>query len=166
MKIGLRSGNGAEARLRYAQQVGAHGASIWASACPGYEERGYLTVADVAGMRERFSAYELDLTGIGLGAQVIKRQLLGLPGRAQDVEHVARTIRSMGEAYRDLPPESSPVLIIDQRVTYWAVGSGFPGGNPGYARLPLGRGGAVLTDFDVDRDPMDAPAGVVPSDEV
>jgi hypothetical protein len=43
MKIGLRSDNGAEERLRFARQVGADGASIWAAACPGYTERCYLT---------------------------------------------------------------------------------------------------------------------------
>jgi mannonate dehydratase len=123
-------------------------------------------VQNVAEMRERFARYELELTGIGLGAKVIKRQLLGLAGRERDVENVCRTIRSMGEAYRDRTAAGSPVLIIDQRITYWAVGPDFPRGNPGYARLPVGRGGAVLTRFDVDRDPMDAPAGQVLRSEV
>ncbi len=159
MKIGLRSNNGAEERLQFAQQIGAHGASIWAWACPGYEERNYLTADNVAQMRERFDRYELELTGIGLGAQVIVNQLLGLPERDREIENVSRTIRSMGEAYRDLPPERSPVLIMDQRLTYWT------GPNPGYARLPIGRGGAVLTSFDAGRDPMDAPVGEVPSEE-
>jgi mannonate dehydratase len=160
LKIGLRSGDGAEARLRFAQQVGADGASIWAWACPGYRERDYLTVENVAQMRERFDRYDLDLTGIGLGARVIKNQLLGLPGRDREVENVCRTIRNIGEAYKDRAPQDSPVLIIDQRTTYWV------GRNPGYARLPLGRGGAVLTSFDADRDSMDVPAGEVSSEEV
>lgn len=166
MRIGLRSGSGAEERLQFAQQVGAQGASIWAAACLGYRERGYLTVEDVAEMRERFERFDLELTGVGLGADVVKRQLLGLPGREQDVEVVAQTIRSMGQAYRDRAPERSPVLIIDQRVTYWAVGEGYPAGNPGYARLPLGRGGAVLTSFDVARGEMDAPADHVTREQV
>jgi mannonate dehydratase len=164
MKIGLRSGNGAEDVLQFAQQIGAHGASIWAWACPGYRERCFLTVDNVLEMRERFDRYDLELTGIGLGADCIKNQLLGLPGRDREIANVCQTIRSMGEAYRDAG--SSPVLIIDQRTTYWAVGGAYPKWNPGYARLPLGRGGAYLTDFDAGRDEMDAPAGEVSSDEV
>jgi len=160
MKIGLRSSDGAEDRLLFTQQIGADGASIWAAAYPKYRERCYLTADEVSEMRERFEKYDLELTGIGLGAGVIKNQLLGLPERDREIENVCRTIYSMGEAYKDT--ESSPVLIIDQRITYWA------GKNPGYARLTVGRGGAYLTDFDLERgrDKMDAPAGEVSSQEV
>jgi len=166
MKIGLRSNDGAEERLQFAQQIGADGASIWAWACPGYTERCYLTVDNVSEMRERFEKYELELTGIGLGADCIKNQLLGLPERDGEIENVCRTIRHIGEAYKGAA--SSPVLIIDQRITYWAVGGEYPDKNPGYARLPIGRGGAHLTSFDAERDKeiMDAPAGDVSSEEV
>jgi hypothetical protein len=41
MKIGVRSNDGSEERLQFAQQIGADGASIWASACLGYAERRY-----------------------------------------------------------------------------------------------------------------------------
>ena len=161
MKIGLRSGNGSEARLLFTQQVGAGGASIWAWACPGYRERCYLTVDNVLEMRARFEKYDLELTGIGLGADCIRHQLLGLPERDREIENVCRTIRNIGVAYRDKEPASTPVLIIDQRVTYWAAAA-----HPGYERLPLGRGGALLSSFDADRGPMDAPAGEISSDEV
>jgi mannonate dehydratase len=161
MKIGLRSHDGSEDRLLFTQQIGADGASIWAAAYPEYRQRHYLTVDEVSQMRERFEKYDLELTGIGLGAECIKDQLLGLPGRDGEIENVCRTICNMGEAYKDIP-SASPVLIIDQRVTYWA------GRNPGYARLPLGRGGVHLTSFDYERgkDKMDAPAGQVSSEEV
>lgn len=165
MKIGLRSNNGAEDRLRFAQQIGAHGASIWASACPGYTERCYLTVDDVVDMRRRFERYELELTGIGLGGDCIKNQLLGLPDRDTEIENVCRTIRSIGEAYADGAP--SPVVIIDQRTTYWARGGTW--WHPGYERLPVGRGGVRLTTFDAQRiqgELDDAPAGQVSNAEV
>ena len=187
MKIGVRSYNGAEDRLQFAQQIGADGASIWASACSGYEERCYLTVEDVLAMRRRFEKYDLELTGIGLGGDCIKNQLLGLPERDREIENVCRTIRSIGEAYADGAPFAprkrhsplsrrmvgqtefgtpSPVVIIDQRITYWAKGG--PWWHPGYDRLPVGRGGAYLTTFDAERDKdrMDKPAGEVSSDEV
>jgi sugar phosphate isomerase/epimerase len=79
VKIGERSNDGAEERLLFAQQIGVDGASIWAAACPGYAERGYLITADVASMRQRFARYGLELTGIGLGGDCLKNQLLGLP---------------------------------------------------------------------------------------
>jgi len=165
MKIGVRSNNGAEERLQFAQQIGVDGASIWAWACPGYTELCYLTVDDVLEMRERFEQYELELTGIGLGGECIKNQLLGLPGRDREIENICRTIRSIGEAYKDGAP--SPVVIIDQRTTYWARGGPF--WHPGYERLPVGRGGARLTTFDAGRitgELDDRPAGEVSREEV
>jgi mannonate dehydratase len=165
MKIGLRSDNGAEERLRFAQQVGADGASIWAAACPGYTERCYLTPENVRQMRERFARYDLALTGIGLGGDCIKNQLLGLPGRDREIENVCRTIRSIGQAYADGAP--SPVVIIDQRTTYWAPRG--PSWHPGYERLPTGRGGVLLQTFDAERirgELDDRPAGEVPAEEV
>jgi mannonate dehydratase len=165
IKVGVRSDDGAEERLQFAQQIGADGASIWASACPGYSERCYLTVENVMKMRERFAKYELELTGVGLGGECIKNQLLGLPGRDREIDNVCRTIHSIGEAYQDGAP--SPVVIIDQRTTYWATGG--PWWHPGYARLPVGRGGASLTTFDAERirgELDDRPAGEVSSKEV
>jgi len=165
VKIGLRSDNGAEERLRFAQQIGADGASIWASACPGYTERCFLTVDNVVEMRKRFEKYDLELTGIGLGGECIKNQLLGLPGRDREIENVCKTIRSIGEVYADGAP--SPVFIIDQRTTYWARGG--PWWHPGYQRLPIGRGGVHLTTFDAERikgELDDRPAGEVSREEV
>lgn len=165
MKIGLRSGNGAPDRLQFARQVGADGASIWASACPGYAERCYLTPEDVREMRRRFERYDLELTGIGLGGDCIKNQLLGLPGRDGEIDNVCRTIRSIGQVYADGAP--SPVVIIDQRTTYWAPKG--PSWHPGYERLPVGRGGTLLQTFDTQRlrdDLDDKPAGEVSRDEV
>jgi mannonate dehydratase len=165
MKIGVRSNDGAEDRLLFAQQIGANGASIWAAACPGYEERCYLTTDDVAQMRRRLAKYDLELTGIGLGGECIKNQLLGLPGRDAEIGNVCRTIRSIGQAYADGAP--APVIIIDQRTTYWAKGG--PWWHPGYERLPLGRGGALLTTFDIERIQGkldDRPAGEVSREEV
>ncbi len=109
MKIGLRSHDGAEDRLLFAQQIGAQGASIWASACPSYNERCFLTPDDVREMRTRFAKYDLELTGIGLDGDCVKHQLLGLPGRDQEIENVNATIRSIGETYSDGAP--SPVVI-------------------------------------------------------
>ena len=165
MKIGLRSHTGAEDRLLFTQQIGAQGASIWASACDGYAERCYLTVEDVLNMRLRFSRYDLELTGIGLGGDCIKNQLLGLPDRDKEIENVCQTIASIGEAYKD--GATSPVVIIDQRTTYWAPKG--PAWHPGYERVPVGRGGTILTIFDsslITGELDDLPAGNVSNQEV
>jgi len=116
-------------------------------------------------MRKRFDKYDLELTGIGLGGDCVKNQLLGLPGRDQEIENVCRTIKSIGEAYID--GAHSPVVIIDQRTTYWAPKG--PSWHPGYQREPVGRGGAILTTFDSSRitgELDDKPAGDVTNQEV
>ena len=154
-KIGVRTHDGAEDRLRYAQQIGAQGGSIWLSALPGYEEKGYADVEPMARLRERFEAHGLELNVAGLGARVIKNQLLGRPERDREIENVCRTIRNMGEA-------GIPVLIVDQRITYWAQGAGYRPEQTGSAWLPLGRGGVKLHSFDASRiTEPDAPAGEV-----
>ncbi|MBN1565994.1 MAG: mannonate dehydratase [Anaerolineae bacterium] len=170
MKIGLRSHTGAADRLLFAQQIGAQGVSIWASACPGYEENCYVTTDAVRDMRERCATYDLELTGIGIGGDCVKNQLLGLPERDQDIENVCTTIRSIGEAYRDVTESGgvpSPVVIIDQRTTYFAkAGSWW---HPGYERNSVGRGGSELTTFHADRivgELDDRPAGEVANDAV
>ena len=76
-----------------------------------------------------------------------------------------QTTRAIGEAYVDGAP--SPVIIIDQRTTYWAPKE--PSWHPGYELLPVGRGGTVLKTFDTSRmvgELDDKPAGEVSNDEV
>ncbi len=159
MRIGVRTHDGREERLIFAEQIGAHGGSIWLSALPGYDEKGCAEVEPMRRLKARFAAHGLELMAGGLGAKVIKNQLLGLPGRAQDLENVCRTIRNMGEA-------GIPILIIDQRLTYWAQGQGYGPEKTGFQRLPLGRGGVVVTSFDASRvTEPDAPSGVVSQEE-
>jgi len=146
MKIGVRTQNGDERRLIQARQIGAHGGSIWAPDIPGFQESCVLTLEDVLLMRDRFETHDLLLTGIGLGADCLKNQLLGLPARDREIDRVCQTIRIIGEVYKDKSASESPVIILDQRVTYWARD-----GWRGAARVP-GRGGA--------------PAGKVSLDEV
>ena len=155
MKIGIRTNDGAEDKLLYAQQIGVQGGSIWLSAIPGYEAQGHADVEPLRELRDRFERYDLTLNAAGLGAKVIKQQLLGLPGRDREIDNVCKTIRNMGEA-------GIPILIIDQRITYWAQGPEYGPEQTGYASLPVGRGGTRLTTFDAARiRPNEAPAGQV-----
>ena len=161
IKIGVRTHTGRERRLTLAEQLGAQGGSIWASALPGFQEHGIPSIEGLLDMRERFSKHHLALTGIGLGGEILKSQLLGLPERARDVAQVCETVRLVGRAYDDCSPADSPVIIIDQRVTYWARA-----GWNGSARV-AGRGGVLFYDSNSrDAHLADAPAGCVPLEEV
>ena len=158
MKIGVRTHTGDEQRLVVARQLGADGGSIWADdALPGYREEGVPRLDGLLAVRERFERHELMLTGIGLGADHLKAQLLGLPERDQEIDRLCETLRVVGQAYSDLDAADSPVIIIDQRLTYW-VREGWTG-----AGRVSGRGGVVLYNFDASRDAhlQDAPAGEV-----
>lgn len=162
MRIGVRTHNGEESRLVLAEQLGAQGGSIWASTLPGFRENCVPTLEGLLRMRKRFEAHNLVLTGIGLGADCLKNQLLGLPERDREIENVCETIRLVGQAFKDKAAPESPVIILDQRVTYWVRG-----GWTGAARVP-GRGGVLFYDFDASRDAhlSDAPAGQVSLEQV
>jgi mannonate dehydratase len=162
MRSGVRTNNGEERRLVLAEQLGAQGGSIWASALPGFSERGMPDRDGLDEMRERFERHNLVLTGIGLGGEIVKAQLLGLPERERDIDSVCETIRRIGETFADAPPADRPVIIIDQRPTYWAQT-----GWKGSAQI-AGRGGVRFYDFDASRDAdqVDAPAGPVTLDQV
>ncbi len=162
MKIGVRTDNGAEERLVLAEQIGAHGGSIWAdNALPGFYETNVANIDGIKRIRERFEAHNLNITGIGIGGRALKNQLLGLPERDRDIDAICETVRRIGQVYADKAPAESPVIIMDQRITYWASE-----GWKGSARVP-GRGGVLLYDFHASRDAdqTDAPAGQVPLEE-
>ena len=162
IRIGVRTHTGAERRLVLSEQLGAQGGSIWAGALAGYEAHGVPDHDALLAMRERFERHHLVLTGIGLGGAALENQLRGLPGRDREVDAVCETIRRIGAVYADRTPAESPVIIIDQRPTYW-VREGWTG-----AARVAGRGGVQFYDFDASRDAdqQDKPGGDVSADEV
>ncbi len=160
MRIGLRAKECSDEKLRFAQQLGVNGCSFDIRGRPAYEDVGYVSVGVLRGMRERLEQFRMQMTAFSVGGGVLKNQLCGLPERGKDVENVCRTIRAMGEVYSDSRPEESPVLIIDQRITYW--NRDFSSGR----RLPIGPGGARLFRNNVRPQDMDAPCGEVSAAEV
>jgi len=163
MRIGVRTHHGEEKNLVAAEQFGAHGASLWISAFEGFRQNYVPRLDEIVAMRKRFEAHNLMWTGMGIVCEgFLKNQLLGLPERDEEIAKFCEIIRLVGEAYKDKPATETPVMIIDQRITYWARG-----GWHGSSRV-TGRGGVLLHDFDASRDAHqeDAPAGQVSLDEV
>lgn len=160
MRIGLRARACSEGALRLAQQLGANGCSVDFRSTAAYKQLGYLEPEVCREYRERLRRFELEFTAFAVGGDAVRNQLMGRAGREEDAENVCRTIRAMGETFADKSPEESPVLIIDQQITY-----GVPGYN-GYRSLPIGAGGTRLTHHDASSAEMDRPAGEVSAEEV
>lgn len=80
MKLGLGINEPTEERLRYVKQLGGDGVTCFAHAMPGYAERGFATVDDMAGLKRTVDSYDLELL-------VIR----GLPGYFRGSARQART---------------------------------------------------------------------------
>ena len=162
MKIGVRTRRGDEENLVVAEQIGAEGASLWVSAFEGFRDKYEPGMGELRAMRERFEAHNLMWTGMGIVCEgFLENQLQGLPGRDREADQMCEIIRRVGEVYKDKPAAETPVMIMDQRLTYLAR-SGWRGS----ARVK-GRGGVLFYDFDNSRDAenRDAPLGQVPLEE-
>ena len=163
MRIGVRTHSAREDQLVRAAQIGAHGASLWVSAFEGFRDSFVPEIDELKAMRERYERHGLMWTGMGIVCEgFLKNQLLGLPERDREVDQFCEIIRRVGQVYSDRCAAETPVMIIDQRPTYWARG-----GWTGSARVP-GRSGVLFYDFCHDRDAekRDAPAGQVSLDQV
>ena len=124
MKIGVRTHHGEDEALMVAEQIGADGASLWISAFEGFRREYLPTIAEISAMRERFEQHHLMWTGLGIVCEgFMKNQLLGLPGRDEEIDKFCEIIRRVGVVYQDVPASETPVMIIDQRPTYWAPSS-------------------------------------------
>jgi mannonate dehydratase len=164
MKIGLKLVNlYDEKRLTLCEQMGVDGASVWPPMfMREYQEKCVPSLSTLLEMRERFEAHHLMLTGFGIGTDCLRAQLGGLPGREREVERVCETIHVVGEAYKDLDAAHSPVIVLDQRLTY-DLGEGDWAG----AQRAPGRGGVLLHDWAAARqDVRDEPLGKVSLEQV
>jgi|GEM_PF-2097365 len=98
MKISFGVGAPTEDRLRYAKQLGADGVSCAAQAIPGYVERGYTTVDELAELRKQVESFGLELLVLRLAPQATAAVLAGRPERDREIEHICATIRAAGAA--------------------------------------------------------------------
>ena len=64
MKLGMSGHDLSEERLRYIKQLGSDGIFLDAGILPGYRERGYATVDELAAAKQTAAAYELEILNL------------------------------------------------------------------------------------------------------
>ncbi len=116
--------------LAFARQLGVSGMQMNTPALPGAHRWEY---ADVVALRTRCEAYGLRLEAIeNVHLDFYDKVMLGLPGRDEQIEHYCATIRNIGRA-------GIPILGYHfMPNSVWRT-----------ARSPVGRGGALVTSFDM-----------------
>jgi len=121
-----------EEYLTFASQLGMTGVQLNTPDLPG-EQR--WDVADLVALRERVESYGLRLEAIeNVPNHFYEKAMLGVAGRDEEIENVAVTIRNMGRA-------GIPLLGFNWLPTsVWRT-----------ELAPVGRGGAVVSGFDLAR---------------
>jgi mannonate dehydratase len=131
MRIGVgQAARATDEYLAFASQLGVGGVQLNTPDLPG-EQR--WEVGDLVALRERVEGYGLRLEAIeNVPNAFYEDAMLGRPGRDEEIENVAATIRNMGEA-------GIPVLGFNWMPTsVWRTDL-----------APVGRGGAVVSGFDL-----------------
>ncbi|MDQ6909116.1 MAG: mannonate dehydratase [Chloroflexota bacterium] len=116
--------------LTFARQLGVSGMQVNTPALPGAHRWEY---EDVRALRTRCEEYGLRLEAIeNVHLDFYDKVMLGLPGRDEQIEHYRATIRNIGRA-------GIPILGYHfMPNSVWRT-----------ARSPIGRGGALVTSFDM-----------------
>ena len=116
--------------LTFAQQLGVAGVQVNTPVLPGRQRWEY---EDLLALRQRAEAFGLRLEAIeNVPLHFYDRVMLGLPGRDEQLEHYRATIRNVGRA-------GIPILGYHfMPNSVWRTG-----------HLPVGRGGARVTVFDM-----------------
>jgi len=140
MRIALgQAARATEEYLVFAQQLGVSGVQLNTPDLPG-EQRWELS--DLVALREKVESYGLRLEALeNLPNHFYEAAMLGAPGRDEEVQNVAATLRNMGRA-------GVPILGFHWMPTsVWRT-----------ELAPVGRGGAVVSGFDLEiaRDPAQA----------
>lgn len=119
-----------EEYLAFASQLGVSGVQLNTPELPG-EQRWELS--DLVALRERVEGYGLRFEAIeNIPNHFYEAAMLGLPGRDEEIENVAATVRNIGRA-------GIPLLGFNWMPTsVWRT-----------ELAPVGRGGAVVSGFDL-----------------
>jgi mannonate dehydratase len=131
-----------EEYLAFASQLGVTGVQLNTPELPG-EQRWEL--GDLVALRERVESYGLRLEAIeNIPNSFYEDIMLGLPGRDEEIENVATTVRNIGQA-------GIPILGFHWMPTsVWRT-----------ELAPVGRGGAVVSGFDLSVAEHDSQADKV-----
>ena len=171
MKLGMSAQHLSEERLQYVKQLGSDGIFLDAGDLPGYNERGYATVDELAAAKRTVAAYELEILNLRTQATDTAPILQGLPDRDQAIDRICATVRAAGAV--GIPTVFYNLTVWRSLGTSWGNYRGVPGpgpgdldngSGPGRYRRPVGRGGAVLLTHSKARAAEDAahsPAEVV-----
>src|SRR6185437_5854389 len=118
--------------LTFAQQVGVGGVQVNTPQLPGRQR---WEVADLVALRQRSERFGLRLEAIeNVPLHFYDKVMLGLPGRDEQLDHYQATIRNIGRA-------GIPILGYHfMPNSVWRTG-----------REPVGRGGALVTVFDLSK---------------
>jgi mannonate dehydratase len=116
--------------LTFARQLGVSGMQVNTPALPGAHRWEY---EDLRALRTRCEEYGLRLEAVeNVHLDFYDKVMLGLPGRDEQIEHYRATVRNMGRA---------GIPILGYHFTpnsVWRTD-----------RSPIGRGGALVTSFDM-----------------
>jgi mannonate dehydratase len=117
--------------LTFARQLGVSGMQVNTPALPGAHRWEY---EDLRALRTRCEEYGLRLEAIeNVHLDFYDKVMLGLPGRDEQIAHYCATVRNMGRA-------GIPILGYHfMPNSVWRTD-----------RSPIGRGGALVTSFDMD----------------
>ncbi len=119
-------------RLTFASQLGASGVLLNTPVLPGTER---WEAADLLWLRKRCEDHGLRLEAIeNTPVSFYDKAMLGLPGRDEQIENYQATIRNLGQA-------GIPLLGY-----HW-----MPNGVWRTSNTTVGRGGALVTSFDLSR---------------
>ncbi len=119
-------------RLTFASQLGASGVLLNTPVLPGTER---WEAADLLWLRKRCEGHGLRLEAIeNTPVSFYDKAMLGLPGRDEQIENYQATIRNLGQA-------GIPLLGY-----HW-----MPNGVWRTSNTTVGRGGALVTSFDLSR---------------
>lgn len=171
MKLGMSGQNLSEERLQYIKQLGSDGIFLDAGVLPGYRERGYATVDELAAAKRTVATYELEILNLRTDATDTAPILQDRPDRDAAIERICTTVRAAGAV--GIPTVFYNLTVWRSLGTSWGNYSGVPGpgpgdldngSGPGRYRRPVGRGGAVLLTHSRARaadDAANSPAEVV-----
>jgi len=160
MRVTLRPPDLSDDSLIALKQIGVDDVEVYTFDVPGYAESGQLDDAQLRPIQQRIEGHGMRIGTIILDQRALANLLLGKPDGERDLDKMSRTIECMGRA-------SIPVLMYSLLVSRAILNTlGKP--LPGMHRDPLGRGGAVLSNFDAARarTVTEEPAGRISAEEM